>query len=259
MNLVRFQRSGDLAVLNFDSQEVRDQFGPLGQGRKSYFSVLDAISEGIVIANGKVTLRSRTGLDKICSVSELTMPGHHIANALAAAAVAVEYGASRQSIREGLIEFRGLPQRCEFLGRLDGVDIYDDSIGMNPRKALLGLESMSAESLTVVCGGAVQSASGEKRVSSELEQQDLHHFCTALAKMAKTVVLFGEGGDVIVRNLKDAGEAGPTIAHADRFSSAVQEALRCADGKGSLLISPVFFNAPWAVRPVLEQLFAPKQ
>nr|WP_235999986.1 Mur ligase family protein [Bradyrhizobium uaiense] len=253
-NLLRFQACGDMAVLNFDDPEVRGSFRGLGQTREIYFSTLDNITTGVVVADGHIVIRSKEGSDRICAVSELRIPYHHIPNALAAAAVAVELGVKRTTLRDGLVSFRGLPQRCQFLGMLNGVEIYDDTIGMNPRKALSGLETFSDHSLIVVSGGAVQSVSGEKRVSSSLEKADLRLFCEALQRKANGVVLFDEGGDVIEQMLAETGKGMPPVVRAKNFDAAVLEGVRAARRDARLLISPVFYNPPLNMRRFLEEL-----
>ncbi|MDK1378150.1 MULTISPECIES: Mur ligase family protein [unclassified Sinorhizobium] len=253
-NLLRFQQSGDVAVLNFDDPEVRGHFHGLGRGRNFYFSAMDKIANGIVVADGHIALRSRGGCHKICAVSELRMPRHHIPNALAAAAVAIELGVKTETLRDALVIFQGLPQRCQFLGIRDGIEIYDDTIGMNPRKALNGLETFPDQSLVVVSGGAVQSVGGEKRVNSALEMGDLRLFCEALLRKATSVVLFDEGGDIIERTLAETGGMMPPVVRAKNFEAAVLEAIGAAHPGARLLISPVFYNPPLDVRRFLEHL-----
>lgn len=253
-NLLRFQKDEDVAVLNFDDPEVREHFRGLGRGREIYFSALDNITDGVVVADGHIALRSRGGCDRICPVSQLKMPLHHIPNALAATAVAIELGVNRKALHDVLVGFQGLPQRCQYLGAVDGVEIYDDTIGMNPRKALKGLETFPDRSLIVVSGGALQSLGGEKRVSSSLEKADLRLFCEALLTKADIVVLFDEGGDVIEQILAEIGTGTTRVIRAENFEAAVLQAVRAAPDDMRLLISPVFYNQPLDMRHFLEDL-----
>lgn len=58
---------------------------------------------------------------------ELHVAGrHNVANALAAAAMAAEFGAGPESIRDTICTFRGLRRRCEALGAWRGVELIDD-------------------------------------------------------------------------------------------------------------------------------------
>ena len=51
---------------------------------------------------------------------------HNVRNALAAIAVAREYGSGFETLRDGLAAFRGVKRRLEIVGESRGVVIYDD-------------------------------------------------------------------------------------------------------------------------------------
>lgn len=57
----------------------------------------------------------------------LQVPGtHNILNAAASAGMALELGFSFEAVREGLESFEGVQRRLELIGRVGGVEIYDD-------------------------------------------------------------------------------------------------------------------------------------
>jgi len=65
--------------------------------------------------------------DRVYSRVTLRVPGkHNIANALAAAAVAVALDLPGEAVAAGLAVFTGAGRRFEFKGTLNGADIYDD-------------------------------------------------------------------------------------------------------------------------------------
>lgn len=58
---------------------------------------------------------------------QLAVPGRHNAlNALAALLAAEESGAPRDSVLNGLADFGGVRRRCEFVGAVNGIRIFDD-------------------------------------------------------------------------------------------------------------------------------------
>ncbi len=58
---------------------------------------------------------------------KLTMPGrHNVLNALAAVAVAQEFGISFESIAKALASFKGIERRFSFKGNYKGIDLFDD-------------------------------------------------------------------------------------------------------------------------------------
>ncbi|MDH2347766.1 Mur ligase family protein [Bradyrhizobium sp. SSUT77] len=255
--LLDFQRADDLAILNFDDEAVRTDFANGLGGRKVFYSMSDDNDSGVVVSEGYIANRSRRGLERICALADLAMPSHHIPNALAAAAAAFAVGAETAAIGEALRNFRGLPQRSYFLGKVDGVEIYDDTIAMNPRKALSGLQTFSDKSLIVVAGGALESPGGEKRVNSELEKQDLRRFCMALERKARGVVVFGAGGSVIGRLLSVSGRP-PIVLTEASFEHALERAISLARPDGRILLAPVFYNPATKLKQTLEGLLRRK-
>jgi UDP-N-acetylmuramoylalanine--D-glutamate ligase len=252
--LLRFQTSNDLAILNFDDREVRREFGHVGAGRKSYFSTKDELDRGVVISNGRIAFRSGQGIDYILPADEVRMPEFQLPTALAAAAAAIEIGVPIPAISEGLKVFAGLPKRQHFLGKVGGVAVYDDSIAMNPRKALAGVSTFPDGSLVVVCGGKLISVSGEKRVHSQLEKNDLKQFCQHLLVKATSVVVFDEGGDVIASELRSLAGARAAIVFESSLENAVKRALEQATAAQNVLVSPVFYCSPSEVTAALNRI-----
>ena len=72
-------------------------------------------------------LRQRDGSFRRIEGIELPMPGrHNVQNALAAVAVAVEMGVSKELIRTGFAKFGGVKRRFTKVGEVDGVTVIDD-------------------------------------------------------------------------------------------------------------------------------------
>jgi UDP-N-acetylmuramate--alanine ligase len=70
-------------------------------------------------------IRVRLGGEEL--TLRLAVPGEHMAlNALGAALAAVELGAHRDCLAEGLSAFDGVRRRFEYRGRVAGVAVYDD-------------------------------------------------------------------------------------------------------------------------------------
>src|SRR5207248_58020 len=76
---------------------------------------------------------------------------HDLTNALAAAAAAVEVGASLDGVRLALLEFEPLPHRGALVGEAGGVRWFDDSKATNPHAALAAVRGFP--SVVLVAGG----------------------------------------------------------------------------------------------------------
>ena len=62
------------------------------------------------------------------------------------------YGMSDEEIRSAFAEFRGLPHRMEFIGNVNGINYYDDSISTIPEATIQALQSIE-NAKSVIIGG----------------------------------------------------------------------------------------------------------
>ncbi|QRM32591.1 alpha/beta fold hydrolase [Microvirga sp. VF16] len=258
MRLLSFQNSGDVAVLNYDDQTIRSEFAPIVKGRTLFYSISDAVDADVLVSDGTIMVRTAQGLRELCTVDDLSMPRHHISNALAAAAAGVAAGASLESIASALRAFAGLPQRGQVAGHVGSVAIHDDTIALNPKKALLGLEAFAFDDVVVVSGGATVSPGGEQRVSSDLEKADLQLYCRELGRKAKAVVLYGDGGEAIRKMLATEGQKRLTVDVAPDFEAALAQAIAQADPNSRVLVAPVFYNRPADLKHIIERAVQPQ-
>jgi UDP-N-acetylmuramoylalanine--D-glutamate ligase len=81
---------------------------------------------------------------------------HHLANALAAAALARAYGVPPLAVRDGLRAYLPEPHRIADLGELDGVRYVDDSKATNPHAAAASLAAF--DHVVWVAGGLLKGA-----------------------------------------------------------------------------------------------------
>jgi UDP-N-acetylmuramoylalanine--D-glutamate ligase len=199
-NIFRFQRPGDVLVLNRDGA-VAD-WAPEAPAKVDFFSADD-------------------------EPFELAVPGrHNQANAQAAWAAARELGAARHLAAQALRAFEGLPHRMQLVAELEGVRYYNDSKCTTPEEALAAIESFPPASAVVIVGGY------DKKV-------DFARLCAALAGRAKAVVATGETGEAIARGVEAAGGADrPRVVRAAGFDDAVGAARRLADSGDVVLLAP---------------------
>ena len=65
---------------------------------------------------------------------------------------AEHFGMSDEAIRSEFVKFHGLPHRMEHIGKVNGVDYYDDSISTIPEATIQALQSVP-NAYTVIIGG----------------------------------------------------------------------------------------------------------
>lgn len=150
------------AVLNFDSPHLRRRIGPLGHDCVISFGIGNEVDYRAVeiddtrLEGLRFTLDSPQGGFRI----ESRLLGRfNIYNILAAAAAALELGASPEDVREAVARFHPLPHRMGLQRSLVGL-IIDDSYNANPsstKEALATLARLRTDRRKVfVFGGMLE-------------------------------------------------------------------------------------------------------
>ncbi len=160
--------------------------------------------------------------------SELKLPGqHNVSNALAAMALALAMGMPQQAIVAGLLAFRGLPHRCQWLANIAGVDYYNDSKATNVGACMAAVRNLAAER-TGRAGKVVLIAGGSGKGA------DFAPLAPLLRESARAAVLVG----------RDAAELAAVLAPGTRvhlagsMADAVSRARACAEPGDAVLLSP---------------------
>lgn len=159
-------------------------------------------------------------------LSRLPLPGlHNAANALAALALCHALGLPMARLLDGLLGFRGLPHRVEFVAEIKGVRYYDDSKGTNVGATVAALQG----GLPAAGGKTVLIAGGDGK------GQDFSPLAPAVAQHARAVVLLGRDASLIEAVL----QAGRTsLIQAADMDEAVRLASAAAQPGDAVLLSP---------------------
>lgn len=164
------------------------------------------------------------GFDNLLLAGELKLMGrHNISNVMAALALGHAAGLPMDTMLAVAREFRGLPHRCEFVRRVNGVDYINDSKGTN-----VGATVAAIDSLVPADGKIVLIAGGDSKGAdfSPLEASvNLH--CRAL-------VLIGRDASLIA----DCVGAAVNVAYAKTMAEAVAVATELAQSGDRVLLSP---------------------
>ena len=134
-NIFRFQKPGDLLVLNADNAITA---GFSGAGETHFFS--RKAPTNCVWQEGDWIVRRG---QRVLNVHDILLPGvHNIENYMAAMA-AVEGLVSDECICSVAKNFGGVEHRIELVRVKDGVKYYNDSIASSPSRTIAGLRSFS--------------------------------------------------------------------------------------------------------------------
>lgn len=179
---------------------------------------------------------------RIVPVAKLGIPGrHNAANALAAIAIALAAGAEPDSLREPLMNFRGVEHRLEYVGEFRGVRYYNDSKATNPTATAMSVASLPSP-LILIAGGLDRGS-------------DYMELLPVFRDRLKGIVALGETREKIRKVAEAAGLTDVRIVEpvgdaADTLREAVKEAAALARPGDAVLLSPAC--ASWDMFPSYE-------
>ena len=214
-NIFRYQKEGDLLVLNADNPITASLRGP---GETRFFSRL---GEGHVCIRDGVICRGDT---PVLPVSDILLPGvHNVENYMAAIAM-VEGLAPNEDIRRVAQTFGGVEHRIELVRVKDGVRYYNDSIASSPTRTIAGLRSFP-EKVILIAGGY------DKHIPYDPLGPEI---CAHVKKL----FLNGATGPKIREAVERCPGEKPEMVDCPDFASAVKAAAEAAGPGDVVLMSP---------------------
>ncbi len=214
-NIFRFQKPGDLLVLNADNA-ITAQF--LGNGVTRFFSrqgkaVHVVLKDGIIYRGGEAVLKAE----------DILIPGvHNVENYMAAIAM-VEGLVEDETIRQVAKTFGGVEHRIELVRIKDGIRFYNDSIASSPSRTIAGLRSFS-EKVILIAGGY------DKHIPYDVLGPEI---CAHVKKL----FLCGATAPQIRKAVEDCG-GQVEITDCGHFEAAVLAAAAAAECGDVVLMSP---------------------
>jgi UDP-N-acetylmuramoylalanine--D-glutamate ligase len=210
--ILDFQHEGDIAVLNRDDagswgmrQRVRGRLITFGTGP-------DGIDEGSYMLEGAIWLNLNGETRRVMAVDEIELRGpHNLSNVLAACAIAGAAELPYEALRTGVIGFRGIPHRLEFVRQVNGAAWYNDSIATAPERAIAAIRSFD-EPLVLLAGGRDKDLPWDS-------------FGDLVARRVDHLIVFGEAARKILAAVNAA--SGPQPHTVDRCQS-LEEAVKVA-------------------------------
>lgn len=230
MNITKNQTAADYFVVNYDQKEWRD-LAQQSVAQIVPFSRLNKSQAGAYQKGNDLYFRD----EKIISISELPLPGkHNIENYLAAIAVAKIYGKTNADICQVLTTFQGVKHRIQFVEKLDGRSIYNDSKATNIEATIVALEAFS-QPIVLIAGGLDRGFTFDKLVEP--------------LKKVKAIILYGQTKHLMAAAAQKAQI--PTIQLVDNLDEAVPLAWSLTAPGDVLLLSPA--AASWDQFQTFEQ------
>lgn len=164
---------------------------------------------------------------KLLPLDALKIKGlHNAANALAALALGTAVDLPLDAMLLAMRNFPGLPHRCQWIAKINGVDWYNDSKGTNvgaTKSAIEGLGNSSnpQNKIVLIAGGVGKGA-------------DFSSLTYPVTKYVRTVVLIGKDAPLIAKALANSSK----ILHASTLAEAVAICAKAALPGDKVLLSP---------------------
>jgi len=139
-------------------------------------------------------------------------------------AAALVRGTPIDAIKTGLVAFRGVRNRMEIVGEIDGVTYINDSAATAPIAAIANLTGLSDRRVHLISGG-------------HDKQSDLTELASTAARLASTIHLLDGTATAELRRLLIANGAEPG-GPFDSMAGALESAVSSAVAGDVVLLSP---------------------
>ncbi len=220
-SLFASQKKPAFAVFNSQDEKVLD-FAKNYCGEKFFFAGEFETNCCYIKDNAIYFKRKPQSEEKIIDLEQVSLVGNHnYQNIMASVICAKIAGVSTENITEAIREFKAPEHRCEYVGNIQGKDVYNDSKATNPEAAIFALKSFENKSLTLIAGGTDKMT-------------DLTEFCETAKKFANKVVLTGVAKERFESELRKNGFEN--IVVTETFTQAVDKAFEAENQV--ILLSP---------------------
>lgn len=178
------------------------------------------------VRDGLLTVRLDGAEHSLCAVDDLHIKGvHNVENALAAAAVAIEVGASDGDVARGLRSFAPLEHRIEPCGESGGVSFVDDSKATNTDAVEKALTAFAPGTVVLLLGGHDKGT-------------DLASLARAAARDCAAAVCYGDAGPRLAAALRACAPDAGKVYEAPHMAEALDLACDIARPGQTVLLSP---------------------
>jgi len=216
------QTTDDLAILNADDEITASWANGL-KANITLFSVKKELDEGLFLRGRDLVCRAY-GKEKVLATrDEIFLRGlHNVENVLASFAAGLACGASPDSMRETVKNFKGVEHRIEFVAEIEGVKFYNDSKATSVDATQKALEALSdGGKIILILGGRGKNAPYQP-------------LADLIKKNVRKLVVLGEDAGNIENQLKTYTE----IIRADDMKDAVVKSFENAENGDVVLLAP---------------------
>ena len=234
-NITKNQDKSKFCVLNYEDENLRPFFEKC-PANVVFFSSKRKLEEGFYLDGQDIMYAHDGAITKVINVNELNILGNHnYENAMAATAMALNFGVPMDKIVETLKKFVAVEHRIEYVTEKRGVKFYNDSKGTNPDAAIQGIRAMNRP--TMLIGGGYD------------KQSEYDEWIEAFDGKVKELVLIGQTAEKIADCAHKHGFNNTVIF--EKFEDAINYCYDHAASGDAVLLSPAC--ASWGMFPNYEE------
>jgi UDP-N-acetylmuramoylalanine--D-glutamate ligase len=152
-SIARHQSRQDILICNDSFPALSGNIG-VGQATRFIFREGDDSAAFVKVRSGSVIVEQELRTEWIANLGELPLLGPgNLQNVLAAVTCGCVLGLSPEVIRAGVLSFKPLEHRLEFVAERGGVRFYNDSLSTIPEALAHALVALGADVESVIAGG----------------------------------------------------------------------------------------------------------
>jgi len=201
------------------------KIGEAANGQKYYFSTKSEIANGAYYKEGKIVLNTKDKIEQIDITGTSLLGMHNLQNICAAALVAKLLDLTKNEIEKGIVGFKGLPHRLEFVRQVNEVRYYNDSASTIPETAIAAINAFKQPKVLILGGSSKNSdfsTLGKVIVDSNVS----------------TLILIGQEANRIKDVVASAGFSGLLVEGLRDMKEIVTKASEVAKTGEVVVLSP---------------------
>ncbi len=226
------QDEHDYVVLNADNVRAAAS-AKRSKAQVYWFSLEHPVELGAWVEGGSIVYRAAKDAapETVMPLSSIPLKGeHNVENVLAAVCAARLAGASAESVRNGVEQFKAVEHRLEYVATLNGVEVYNDSKATNVDATAKAIASFPGN-IHLILGGKDKNSdytelsellrsrvkavytigSAAAKIESQLRGVVTIHSCETLEKAVGAIAAAAHPGDVVL--------LAPACSSFDQFES----------------------------------------
>jgi len=207
MNIAKYQTNEDYFLYNQEDERINQLVSKmLLHGKRLQLSFHTVSNEGCSIQNSRIIYSSGGETELIFDLDrKIKLKGeHNHMNIMAAAGVCKLLGVDNEHIADGIISFRGLEHRIEYVGMFNGIHYYNDSIATIPEACIEAVKTLETVD-TLILGGFDRG----------IDYSELAKFLSS--SNIRNLIFTGEAGRRILHEIKSINKSKQTLVLLSRF------------------------------------------